>query len=180
MHEYKIIYAIKAAIVCFFFQSGHHRQYTVYHITHVDDFMYCELLGLYYQFLWIQVLLLHRAMFLYKDHLSHDDVIKCKHFPRYWPFVRGIHRSAVNSPHKGQWRGALMFSLICVWINGWVNNRGAGDLRHHRANCDVIVMKDWTVVRPTTGQGYEYTHAKLIMATHASSSNCDKTSTAEG
>ena len=41
----------------------------------------------------------------------HDDVIKWKHFPRYWIFVRGIHRSPVNSPHKGQWRGALMFSL---------------------------------------------------------------------
>ena len=39
----------------------------------------------------------------------YDDVIKWKHFPRYWPFVRGIHRSPVNSPHKGQWRGALMF-----------------------------------------------------------------------
>ena len=46
-----------------------------------------------------------------------DDVIKWKHFPRYWPFVRGIHRSPVNSPHKGQWRGALMFSLIFAWIN---------------------------------------------------------------
>ena len=45
---------------------------------------------------------------------SHDDVIKWKHFPRYWPFVRGIHRSPVNSPHKGQWRGALMFSLMCA------------------------------------------------------------------
>ena len=43
---------------------------------------------------------------------QHDAVIKWKHFPRYWPFVRGIHRSPVNSPHKGQWRGALMFSLI--------------------------------------------------------------------
>ena len=43
-----------------------------------------------------------------------DDVIKWKHFPRYGPFVRGIHRSPVNSPHKGQWRGALMFSLICA------------------------------------------------------------------
>ena len=70
----------------------------------------------------------------------HDDVIKWKHFPRYWPFVRGIHRSPVNSPHKGQWRGALMFSLICVWINGWVNNREAGDLRHYRGHYDVIVM----------------------------------------
>ena len=37
----------------------------------------------------------------------HDDVIKWRHFPRYWPFVRGIHRSPVNSPHKGQWRGAF-------------------------------------------------------------------------
>ena len=44
----------------------------------------------------------------------HDDVIKWKHFPRYWPFVREIHRSPVNSSHKGQWRGALMFSLICA------------------------------------------------------------------
>ena len=66
----------------------------------------------------------------------HDDVIKWKHFPRYWPFVRGIHRSPVNSPHKGQWRGALMFSLICAWINGWVNNREAGD----RAHFDVTVI----------------------------------------
>ena len=63
-----------------------------------------------------------------------------KHFPRYWPFVRGIHRSPVNSQHKGQWRGALMFSLAYAWINGWGNNREAGDLRCHRAHYDVIVM----------------------------------------
>ena len=66
--------------------------------------------------------------------------MKSKHFPCYWPFVRGIHRSALNSPHKGQWRGALMFSLICVWITGWTNNRGAGDLRRHRAHYDVTLM----------------------------------------
>ena len=36
-------------------------------------------------------------------------------FPRYWPFVRGIHRSPVNSPHKGQWRGTCMFSLGQIW-----------------------------------------------------------------
>ena len=71
----------------------------------------------------------------------HDDVIKWKHFPRYWPFVRGIHRSPVNSPHKGQWRGAVMFSLICTWINSWVNNPEAGELRRHRAHCDVSVMR---------------------------------------
>ena len=45
------------------------------------------------------------------------------------------------TPHKGQWRAALMFSLICVWINGWVNNREAGDLRRHCAHYDVIVMQ---------------------------------------
>ena len=47
---------------------------------------------------------------------------------------------SVNSPHRGQWCGALMFSLICVWINGWVNNREASDLRRHRVQYDVIVM----------------------------------------
>ena len=70
----------------------------------------------------------------------HGDVIKWKHFPRYWPFVRGIHRSPVNSPHKGQGRGVLVFSLICAWINGWINNREGGDLRRHRSHHDVTVM----------------------------------------
>ena len=72
--------------------------------------------------------------------INHDDVIKWKHFPRYWPFVRGIHRSPVNSPHKGQWRVALMFSLICDRINSWVNNREAGDLRRYLTHYDVTVM----------------------------------------
>ena len=72
--------------------------------------------------------------------VMHDDVIKLKHFLRYWPFLWGIHRSPVNSPHKGQWRGVLMFSLIRAWTNGWVNNRDAGDLRRHHAHCDVTVM----------------------------------------
>ena len=134
----------------------------------------------------------------------HDDVIKWKHFSRYKPFVRGIHRWPVNSPQKGlvtrkasdaelwfffdlrlnnvwvnnreagdwrrhrahyevtimgllaicagnspvngefphkcQWHGALMFSLICAWINSWVNNREAGDLRPYRARSDVSGM----------------------------------------
>ena len=70
----------------------------------------------------------------------HDDVIKRKHFPRHWPFVRGIHRSPVNSPHKSQWRGSLMFSLISAWINGLVNNAEVGDLRRHRAHYDVTLM----------------------------------------
>ena len=82
----------------------------------------------------------HGISWFTKQAQTHDDVIKWKHFPRYWPFVRGIYLSPVNSPHKGQWRGALMFTLIYARINGWVNNRAAGDLRRHRAHYDVIVM----------------------------------------
>ena len=63
----------------------------------------------------------------------HDDVIKWKQFPRYWPFVRG------------QWRGTLMFTLICVWINGCVNNREAGDLRRYCAHYGVTVMGLWNI-----------------------------------
>ena len=72
--------------------------------------------------------------------ILHDDVIKWKHFPRYWPFVRGTHRSPVNSPHKGQWSGVFMFCLISAWMNGWVNNRVADDWRRHRDHYDVTVM----------------------------------------
>ena len=81
------------------------------------------------------------SSFYVSDYIKHYDVIKWKHFPRYWPFVWGIHRWPVNSQHKGQWRRTLMFSLICAWINGWVNNREAGDLRCHCAHYDIIVMK---------------------------------------
>ena len=80
--------------------------------------------------------------------LSHDDVIKWKHFPRYWTFVRRIHRWPMNCPHKGQWRGALVFSLMCAWINGWVNNGEAGDLRRtpSRPLCRelVCITVKWT------------------------------------
>ena len=43
-------------------------------------------------------------------------------------------------PHKGQWRGAFVFSLICAWTNGWSNNRHAGDLRRHQVHYDVTLM----------------------------------------
>ena len=70
----------------------------------------------------------------------HDDVVKWKHFPCYWPFVRGFPRWPLNSPHKGQWYGTLMFSLICDWINSWKNNCEAGDFKHIHAHYDIIVM----------------------------------------
>ena len=75
-----------------------------------------------------------------KIYMGHDEIIKWKHFPHYWAFVRGIHWSPVNSPHKGQWHGALMFSLIWAWTNSWVNICRAGDLRCHWAHYDVTVM----------------------------------------
>ena len=76
-----------------------------------------------------------------------DDVIKWKHFPRYWAFVRGIHLSLVNTHHKGQWRRALMLSVICSWTNSWANNGDAYDCRRHRAHYDVAVMN---ALRPKT------------------------------
>ena len=75
--------------------------------------------------------------------VSHDDVIKLKNFPRYWPFARWIRWSPVDSPHKGQWHRALMFSLICAWTNGSANNRNAGYLRRHRPCLDVTVTILW-------------------------------------
>ena len=74
--------------------------------------------------------------------VSHDDVIKWKHFPCHWPFVRGISRSPVNSPHKGQWRGDLMFSLICAlnkrlgkqWWGWWFEMQSRWLWRH----CNVL------------------------------------------
>ena len=81
-----------------------------------------------------------------KIHFIHDDVIKWKHFPRYYPFVRGIRRSPVNYPHKGQWRGALMVSLICA-LNRQLSiqsYRKVGDLRrslwrHCNVECRIRV-----------------------------------------
>ena len=70
----------------------------------------------------------------------HDDVIKRETFSALLALCAGNSPVPVNSPHKGQWRGALMFSLICARINDWVNNREAGDLRRHRCHYDVNVM----------------------------------------
>ena len=99
---------------------------------------------------------------------THDDVIKWKHFPRYWPFVRGIHRSPVNSPHKSQWREALVFTLSCARINGWVNNREAGDLRRYRPHYDVIVMHISTWMTPSG-------HQKVMIASENMSSSVART-----
>ena len=69
--------------------------------------------------------------------LTHGDVIKWKHFP-----LLAICTGNSPVPHKGQWRGALMLSLTSACLNGWVNNREAGDFGRNRAHYDVIVMSD--------------------------------------
>ena len=89
-------------------------------------------------------------LYLYR---VHDDVIKWKHLPRYWPFVRGIHWSPVNSRHKGQWRGALMFSLICA-LNKRLNKQSWGwwfetrscPLWRHCNEDGITPTKCWVVV----------------------------------
>ena len=60
-----------------------------------------------------------------------------KHSGNAWNMMT----SSNGNIFRGQWRGTLMFSLIYAPINGWVNNRDAGNLRRHRAHYDVIVMK---------------------------------------
>ena len=89
---------------------------------------------------------------------KHDAVIKRKHFPQYWLFVRGIHWSIPhthlphhhnphnhNYHHKGQWRRVLMFSLISASTNGWAKHRDVGDLWRHRAHYDVTVMNNQAI-----------------------------------
>ena len=92
----------------------------------------------------------------------HGDVIKWKYFPRYWPFVRGIHRSPVNSPLKDQWRGALMFSLICAWMNGWENTREAGHHAHYDAT--VMLLSDGCFsVKPGARQSMRITSVQVFL-----------------
>ena len=88
----------------------------------------------------------NRAIIAFRSFISHDDVIKSKHFPRYWAFVQGIHRSPVNTIAKGQWREILMLALICARLNGWINNHQSADLKRHRGHHDVTIMhweREW-------------------------------------
>ena len=89
-------------------------------------------------------------------HLIHISKRITKHYIRqsYKCLQTNMHGDVIkwvtgplcrNSPFTsefpaGQWRRALMFSLICVWIYHWVNNRETGDLRCNRTHYDVTVM----------------------------------------
>ena len=79
----------------------------------------------------------------------HDDVIKWNLSPRYWPIVRGIHRSPVNSPHKGQWRWVMISSLIWVIVNSNFRNKLQWNLKRNscifiqESACENLVCKKW-------------------------------------
>ena len=86
-----------------------------------------------------------------------DDVIKWKHFRVTGPLSGESIGHRWIPPHKGQWRGALMFSLICAWANGWTSCGYAGDVSRHDAQYDVTVIlrikgpRDVSSVMKSTG-----------------------------
>ena len=110
-----------------------------------------------------------RALYLnYISHVTHVKHITLFFKQKAWwrhqmeTFPALLAICAGNSPHKGQWRGALTFSSICTYINGWVKNREAGDMRRHRAHylwrhcndqslisyalvCLIIYLHPWSV-----------------------------------
>ena len=112
---------------------------------------------------------------------NHDDVIKWKHFPRYWPFVRGIHRSPVNSTHKGQWRGALMFLFFYLRLNKRLSKQSRGwwfetPSRLLWLQCNIlwelsfgllpsIFQRETWVIFPTTFVGTQH-HRPFIRGIH--------------
>ena len=65
---------------------------------------------------------------------------RCKKLSFSSDCIPWCHHMETFSTLLGIYAGTLMFSLICAWMNGWVNNREAGDLKRHRAHYYVIVM----------------------------------------
>ena len=76
----------------------------------------------------------------YQQNLKNDDVIKWKRFPRYWPFVRGIHRSPVNSLQKRPVTRSFDVFFDLRLKKRLSKQCEAGDLRRQRAHYDVIVI----------------------------------------
>ena len=105
--NYDTISSTNYCTLIFLFQCIHSFVAMLYDFSHYYLFI-ITLTICHYQLRRMSTSLLRCPVFC----RFHDDVIKWKHFPCDRPFMRGIHRSPVNSPHKGQWRGVLMFSLI--------------------------------------------------------------------
>ena len=110
-------------------------------------FIFSSIYYLQYRFRWFTYLFSFIKIIL--KQIRHHNTAWWRHqmetFFALLALCAGNPPVPVNSPHKGQWLGALMFSLICARINGWVNNRDAGDLRRNRSHYDVIVMRPSSV-----------------------------------
>ena len=91
----------------------------------------------------------------------HDEIIKWKHFPRYWLFYSGNSPVTGEFPAQGPVTQSFDFSLICAWINDWVNNREADDLRRHQAYCDVTVVFVELILRRV------FTYTALLVRVYA-------------
>ena len=105
----------------------------------------------------------------FKETKNHGDVIKWKHFPCYWPFVRRIHQSPVNSTHKGQWCGALMFCSTCalnkqLW--GWWFETPSRSLWH--CNVYIIVLSRYNEVAFNTAIFFLYYFVLCLIFLHYS------------
>ena len=98
-----------------------------------------------YELSWVRAVQIPESIRVYYLMVASVAPTRWRHqrkiFSRIGPLWGKNHQSPVDSPHKGQWREALMCSLTCTWSNGWANNRDAGDLRRHQAYSDVTVMK---------------------------------------
>ena len=102
-------------------------------------------------------------------HLNTNEMKACvsNHIPQCIQITTPV---TSEFPHKGQWHGALMFSAICAWTNGGVNNRATGDLRRHRTHYDVIVMiiykllaLDVAVIRMRVSWHFEWYHIQSVI-----------------
>ena len=63
--------------------------------------------------------LLLRTVSAFSLRVTKEHVMVWKHFSHYRPMVSEIHRWPINSPHKGQWYGVMMFSSLLAWTTCW-------------------------------------------------------------
>ena len=96
------------------------------------------------------------------EYPDHDDAIKWKYFPRYWPFFPPL---TDGFPLKSPVTRALISSLICAWTIGWANNPNAAASFNQACICLFNDLMSWTtttkkknsawqvILRGTTGDG---------------------------
>ena len=101
--------------------------------------------------------------FIYIEHL--DSTTWWRHKMETFSALLVFCADNSHSPNKGQWRGALIHSLICAWTNSWANTEDAGDLRSHRAHHDATIM--WShndnIAMADTRKCYKYVDFSFVV-----------------